>query len=508
MGVPFLFRYFQRHYNNIIDTTSMCIPFHILAIDANCIIYEIIKLNPLIIDFIEIYKLITIKLDLIISSFTPKICIIAFDGNISFAKMIQQRYRRYNTIIEENKFNTCNITPGTLFMKKLDEWINNWIKTNIRLQNMNIVYYSSNENGEGEHKIFSWIKENYLMIKDNTIGIFGIDADLYMLSLLSPMSNNIHIIYFSRNNKYISTLCTTYYTYLSIYELKQCIIYHCMQIHSSGKLILSRKIILRDYIILGFLFGNDYIPCFPSLNLRHEGWNDLLTIYIKLNQSLINNITCEIEWKNIRNLFFELMIDEKLRIQQNVKILQKTSNLTREWEDYILDENDDKTYREKYYELVFYNDLDTDIININLEVRIARLCLEYLYMLSWTWKYYETNNIINDKNMSVYKWNYPPLFLDLVKALDTIEDYNLIYNLQQPEMTNKNKMIQLLYVIPRHSWEAIHEKEIIEKLENKITDMYPEENKVLYIHAFKHYEWESIPLLPYFSINKLINLFE
>jgi len=73
-------------------------------------------------------------------------------------------------------------------MNKLNTFINKKIRYST--YQANIIYSGSDENGEGEHKIFKMLK---LENDNNDIIINGLDADLIILSLISR-KNNIYLM--------------------------------------------------------------------------------------------------------------------------------------------------------------------------------------------------------------------------------------------------------------------------------------------------------------------------
>ena len=105
--------------------------------------------------------------------------------------------------------------------------------------------------------------------------------------------------------------------------------YLFLNIHSLSKAILTEMNCdtndyhrLYDYTFICFLLGNDFLPHFPSLNLRKDGLDILLNIYKEQfgkfsNRSLINkNLT--IQWRWVGILFNELAKDERGRIVKNI----------------------------------------------------------------------------------------------------------------------------------------------------------------------------------------------
>ena len=158
----------------------------------------------------------------IISMIKPINVYIMIDGVAPRAKINQQRERRYKShffkglplIKESNESNDINgsndkikvswnsnkITPGTLFMEKLSNSLNKF-KIEL-LDNKNTDFYApkdiiisdSNEAGEGEHKMMKIISNKLDYNMGEKICIYGLDADLIMLSLMNKFSDNIILI--------------------------------------------------------------------------------------------------------------------------------------------------------------------------------------------------------------------------------------------------------------------------------------------------------------------------
>ena len=145
MGIPSYFSYIIKNYTNIIRSLSDISlnndnkndKFTHLYMDCNSIVYdsyyELEKVDVESIEDIIIDSVIS-KIEYYIKLLNPTKCIyIAFDGVAPFAKMEQQKLRRYKSsftaIINneyirkeiKNKWNTSSITPGTQFMHKLNE---------------------------------------------------------------------------------------------------------------------------------------------------------------------------------------------------------------------------------------------------------------------------------------------------------------------------------------------------------------------------------------------------
>ena len=124
MGIPNYFVQLIKTHSNIIKKFSKnSIEINNLYIDSNSIIYDainnIVYNNDTNYNY-KLYKYVSEKLDEYIKIINPKNkIIIAFDGIAPVAKLEQQRNRRYKSWLQNNnidKWDTCNITPGTRFM--------------------------------------------------------------------------------------------------------------------------------------------------------------------------------------------------------------------------------------------------------------------------------------------------------------------------------------------------------------------------------------------------------
>ena len=80
---------------------------------------------------------------------------------------------------KKEMWDTTAITPGSQFMINLSRTINTTFEN--KFPNLNILISSSNNPGEGEHKIYEFIRDNKDYHRDTNTVIYGLDADLIML---------------------------------------------------------------------------------------------------------------------------------------------------------------------------------------------------------------------------------------------------------------------------------------------------------------------------------------
>jgi 5'-3' exonuclease len=520
MGIPSYFSYIIKNYPNIIQKLNQCEPFQHLFMDCNSIIYDaynnlekIKKYTQIDISLIEniILNKVVENIKAYIQYISPKNTVfITFDGVAPFAKMDQQKRRRYKSIFLENNekiWNTTNITPGTIFMNSLSERINNEFNNKEKEYNINkIIISCSDEAGEGEHKLFQYIRDNDLK-KDN-IAIYGLDSDLIMLSIFHrQFVNSIFVFREAPEFKFVFSedklKDPNEKLFLNIGLLSQSIFNEM----GSDKTMKS----VNDYIFLCFFLGNDFLPHFPSFNIRTNGIQILMDTYRIIigkypERSLVSNN--RIQWKWVALFIQEISKNENQYILNEYFIRDKmdfkiwADNTPEEKQQIFL--NIPIIYRqdEKYispnhigWEKRYYKQLFN--IQPNKE-NIKEICINYLEGLEWVFKYY-TNGCPNWKWK--YNYSYPPLVKDLVKYVPR-EKIDLI---KSDSLDNKpfTPYLQLAYVLPR-----LHLSLLPLKIHNYLLENYSDYYPIEYTFkwAFCRYFWEAHPILPDINIHLLEKL--
>ena len=530
MGIPSYFSYIVKNHASIIRKLSAnLMKADNLYLDSNSTIYDVIHkmdVNPLfpgkmsssdITNYIISKVIETIKE--YITTIKPKNRVfIAFDGVAPVAKIEQQRSRRFKSLYQNSvsksllknekadPWNTTAITPGTVFMNSLNEQIaiafNNPALFNLK----SIIVSGSDKYGEGEHKIFKYIRDNAEDHREQNTVIYGLDADLIMLSI-NHLPISPHIYLFRETPHFIQSINSDLEPnesyLLDIPELANII---TLDMNNGQELTCEQQSNrIYDYIFLCFFLGNDFMPHFPAVNIRTGGVDKMLNAYKATIGSTNENLTDgkTIYWKNVRKLVQFLADNETEYLKQEHKKRDKKEkyklpDITPEnkLDKFINIPTFDRTV-EKYinpynnnWQSRYYNSLFDMEIN---EENNKMICMNYLEGLEWTMKYYTTDCC--DWRWC-YRYNYPPLLSDLIKYIPCFNK-ELIENKPDKPLT---ELVQLCYVLPKQSLLFLPDKLYKALIKEKL-DLYRTDCDFSW--AYCRYFWEAHPNLPHMDVNEL-----
>jgi 5'-3' exonuclease len=378
--------------------------------------------------------------DYILAVSPSKMAYVAFDGVAPLAKMDQQRTRRYKTEYfksESEIWNTSNITPGTPFMKKLSNVVNKFFAMKLlSFNNINIITSCSDKFGEGEHKLFQYLRENDC--KNDVVSVYGLDADLIMLAILH--SHYTKEIYIFREAPNFKTVISGEFKpgqqlFIDIDKLSDAIL------KELGKYpCVDRPRIMKDYVIMCTLLGNDYMPHTPSLNIRDGGITRVMDAYKKVD-GLVDEFG-EIDWVCMKKYIEELGKGEEAEMKRLFNKKRRNHNETIE-------------YMEERIGEVYW--MDEEYINVNeygWEERYKRRTQGdskvYIEGIEWVYKYYTQGS------RSV-RWRSGEGVL--LKGLEVekpkIEESEGMSMEEQLEyVMPKEREIELEWVYRRYTWEC------------------------------------------------------
>ncbi|EKD14734.1 uncharacterized protein L3040_002838 [Drepanopeziza brunnea f. sp. 'multigermtubi'] len=316
MGVPKFFRWMSERYPAIsqLIAENRIPEFDCLYLDMNGIIHNCTHkdTDDAMFRMTEEQMFIAIfnYIEHLFGKIKPKqLFFMAIDGVAPRAKMNQQRARRFRTALDaenardkaikegkempkEEAFDSNAITPGTAFMHKLTQqlkyFINKKVSEDTDWQGVEVVLSGHEVPGEGEHKIMEYIRlakaqPDY----DANIRhcLYGLDADLIMLGLLSHDPHFCLLreeVTFGRQSKakskelehqnfYLMHLCIVReYLELEFQELKE-----------PGVLSASFDLerIIDDFILMAFFVGNDFLPNLPNLHINEGALALMFKVY-------------------------------------------------------------------------------------------------------------------------------------------------------------------------------------------------------------------------------------
>jgi len=433
MGIPVYFKTLVQEYQSSILIKKNLENVNSLFLDLNCAIHPCCQGETD--EEIMIQKIISKIEELIEYTRVEDLLYIAVDGIPPKGKMKQQRMRRYKTILENKIWDTNSISPGTHFMNKLNMRLESFSSDKVK----NIIISDSSERGEGEHKILQYIKQNDY---ENSV-IYGLDADLIMLSIVSQ-KDNIYLL--RERTEYNIEDTENDYIYMNIDKLKDFIV---EDITRSQKCKTKKEVILNDYIFMCFLLGNDFINHIVSLSLRYRGYDYLIETYKHLQERyqgyfrlIDTNLDNCIHLTFFKEFIRELSLKEDKFLEKRTIIRDKQYKLTyskyhdsfEEFKRNLSNQNQtislediNEYQRSKIHNETAYEQSKEMINNLPIlfwqeEKRLKpnkdpKLCKDFLESLIWTSHYYF-------KECVHWKWateyNHTPSLKDLSSYLNPL----------------------------------------------------------------------------------------
>ncbi|XP_013910312.1 PREDICTED: 5'-3' exoribonuclease 1 isoform X3 [Thamnophis sirtalis] len=315
MGVPKFYRWVSERYPCLSQVVKEHqIPeFDNLYLDMNGIIHQCSHPNDDDVHFRisedKIFADIFHYLEVLFRIIKPrKVFFMAVDGVAPRAKMNQQRGRRFRSAKEaedkikkalekgeilptESRFDSNCITPGTEFMARLHEhlkyFVNMKISTDKSWQGIT-VYLSGHETpGEGEHKIMEFIRSEKTKLDHdpNTRHcLYGLDADLIMLGLTShdPHFSLLReeVRFGGKKSQRASAPEETTFHLLHLSLMREYIDYEFSSVKDKISFPYEIERIIDDWILMGFLVGNDFIPHLPHFHINHDALPLLYKTYM------------------------------------------------------------------------------------------------------------------------------------------------------------------------------------------------------------------------------------
>jgi len=521
MGIPFYFYVITRAHPGILQKTP---PPRVkgLYLDFNGAVYQAVHKLGMAnapVNNASVIKETLAYLDWLVGLVKPMSELgICLDGVAPRAKMVQQRKRRFmgmfRALLEKKQtpsFDTCAISPGTEFMKELAAALRGHVKS----ANISVWVSPADEPGEGEHKIFArWQKQ------DGPRLIYGLDADLIMLSLLSHERE----IYLMREPQDANDAsAASPFHYVNINALRDGILamvsqkYKWPVLPDCDPFSDEARAWIETYIVLCFLLGNDFLPPLPAITLKNEGLDVILRAYgrvlLAAHTPLVDAATHTLNFSVLALVLEDLATGEDARVHEACVMNIERRCHARTPEDRIefypsLPENRDPTaqaicsqnQKNTPWRLTYYMGLfDTRRADVPRVMRESTSA--YLLGMTWVYRYYTR---LNKDATWFYPYGYAPSTKDLAQALQA-EQVHLEKRIAAwadgPSDGFVDPVVQLLAILPPTSVELLppNVREFMTKDAPGCRHFYPPDFGV---HTFlKNRLWECHPKLPILDVD-------
>lgn len=336
---------------------------------------------------------IVARLEYYLENYEPsEYFIVAVDGPAPLAKIAQQRIRRIGGGPNKttDRFDSASLSPGTQLMEKIHLRLKDWFRETFGSPRDGLPqfasYSSHHEPGEGEHKMISILLRNKSKMDLKKRGLHvmcGQDSDLIMLGTLLPLQDVVH--YREDRKEEVKTGQITPENYMV--DLFKNYIYS----------LFRRKGMDSDFILMYFMFGNDFVPKNPALDNASYTADDLARAYITNGKKLIDNKTGAIyrdRFIDFLSLFEETEIVnlDTIAAAYNPKIQPPypilTKNIVKKNGKIIVDVDG---FKHDWYmrAMETYNNLSEGAPYDDLDVFVRDMCEDYLRILQWNLDYYQ-----------------------------------------------------------------------------------------------------------------------
>jgi len=233
MGIPYFVASIARSRRGLIQPVRGHLNPDVLLIDLNCFLHRYL-------DDTQPYVSIQNAIQDLMKLVRAKTVVACLDGMAPYAKQVQQRYRRMRKG-EARVFDRNQMSPETPWMRGLLEILpKEWIVS------------GTDEPGEGEHKIFKWLRANPC----DTAMIYGLDADLVLLALTGKDLCK-KILLLREKNEFQNILDkSAEWGTLDIHELAK-----------------GLPVSVDQFVETAVMcWGNDFLPPLAMFSLREEGY--------------------------------------------------------------------------------------------------------------------------------------------------------------------------------------------------------------------------------------------
>lgn len=512
--------------------------------------------------FLDVFKYI----DNIFAIIRPrKLLYFAIDGVAPRAKMNQQRSRRFRSARERTEehtrrlkadpmyvaadstpFDSNCISPGTDFMQQLTEaldyYVNDRISSNPLWSEIEVVLSGAEAYGEGEHKIMEYIRAVKVagkMPPNTRHCLYGLDADLIMLALLSHEPHFFLLrekVDFSsfwkkkggpRTATFLDTVSFGEFELLSIGLLREYLALDVGSLNNATLPFFDIERVVDDFVFMLMLVGNDFLPHLPTVEIADGSVVAMFQLYKRLLPRVGGYLT---EKGQIIPERVELFI-AKLSLLELRAMKRKESDRSQRRErpgpKILFTSSDDLDEYWGFVDVFSFGmeyDIKAEIAEcrkctqsilhaqkkrkyyaqkmgkefaVNMDSSVAKMKTHYLQGIVWTMKYYF-------EGCQSWRWFYPyhyaPFPSDLIGIADSIAPEKLSFSFDKPFLPFQ----QLMSVLPPASAACvpIPYRKLMTSPDSPLRDFYKEDFETDL--NGKRNDWEAVVLLPFVEEDRLI----
>ncbi len=416
-------------------------------------------------------------------------------------------------ISEISPFDSAAITPGTDFMRRLDAFLRDWLgshrdfklpQANVFLLPPKIIYSSHLVPGEGEHKILDLMRSGEISGEGAHI-LYGLDADLVMLSLVAPVDR----IYLLRKD--VDNI-------ISIDILKE-YLYKDLPLPKGVPL----RTALHDFVFMMYLVGNDFLPATPSFYDMTLAIETMMNVYRSLKQPLTNGES--LNGPAIAD-FIERLSKQEVQLLTQLSgketkypsrmfefatiTISSTPNPLNPMETYFYLRSTTKRFDFDRFRGIWYqNTLGPKYVPPNLVSynpyhvtieRVRQMVKSYLTGLAWTYSYY-IQGLGSVSSYYYYEYHYAPLLVDLAAIART---WKFELPSRPEDELEVNPVHQLLAVLPPQSHNLLPEEvSILVGSYSPIIDLFPRSFEIEL--DGRNYRHQGVAIIPMADINRIID---
>ena len=482
MGIPSYFRGILTKYPGCLIKQ---VKADFLAFDFNCLIYRCIRgpsMPVYSLDTHDNWEAALLKevertvKEIWTYAGKPKKVLLAVDGVVPMAKIRQQRVRRFKSVWlrKGSSWDTNAITPGTEFMDKLGSMLKgnkSWIVSGV------------DEEGEGEHKIMDYIRDNTFPSKTKIV-VYGLDADLILLSMLTGEKCDLDLFLLREVQEFgkVREAATQEYQYLNIREFQ-------------SRLGLAGYDATLNYIGYMSLMGNDFLPHSLTHKLSDDG-HEFVMDCVKREAvgSLIKD--GKVCLTVLKDVFARWAVDQEDRLLHLIrkkreqatrgvgKGMAEEEGLALKWdvEAAFLNGSALRDDWQDVYWTFLHKTYDIDYV-----------CEQYIKGFQWIIDYY-TGKPVN-KTWIFPAW-LPPLWSDLAAFLESDSSIPIDSGIAEPIKPQE----QLAMVLPLESWGLIRDPKL-RRLPAAAPQMWPK--SFGFVSVGRKWLWECEARIPVLTAERV-----